>query len=195
MKLMKVEKVIRSAPKEEDVKKLLSAWQGSKQRERDRLLIALFVDTGLRITEACSIKREDVNLDDAQIKVRGKGKKQRIVPISHSVIDMLRKYMGREGGEGYLFPADNKLGYQNIRSLEKTFRRLCKRLGIRPITPHMLRHYFATYALKNGAKLEVISRILGHASVGITGDTYRHVDQAEIQEQHKKYSPLADNRD
>ena len=64
-------------------------------------------------------------------------------------------------------------------------------LEIKPITPHILRHYFATYSLKNGAKLEIVSRILGHASVGITGDTYRHVDQAEIQAEHKKYSPLA----
>jgi integrase/recombinase XerD len=61
------------------------------------------------------------------------------------------------------------------------------------ITPHGLRHYFATYALKNGAKLEVISRILGHASVGITGDVYRTVKQDEIRDEHMRFSPLAGN--
>ena len=59
------------------------------------------------------------------------------------------------------------------------------------ITPHGLRHYFATYALKNGAKLEVISRILGHASVGITGDVYRTVKQDEIREEHTRFNPLS----
>ena len=55
----------------------------------------------------------------------------------------------------------------------------------------MLRHYFATYTLRNGAKLEVISKILGHSSVAITADVYRTVKQDEIQEEHRKYSPLA----
>ncbi|GAI54939.1 unnamed protein product, partial [marine sediment metagenome] len=81
--------------------------------------------------------------------------------------------------------------YQGIRSVDKTFRRICKRLDIKPITPHGLRHYFATYAIKNGAKLELISKILGHASVGITADVYRTVKQDEIQAEHRKYSPLA----
>jgi site-specific recombinase XerD len=56
----------------------------------------------------------------------------------------------------------------------------------------MLRHYFATYALRNGAKLEIVSRILGHSSVAITADVYRTVKQDEVREEHKKYSPLAD---
>jgi integrase/recombinase XerD len=193
MRLMRVKKVIRQAPPAVDVNKLLQAWQGSSQRRRDRLLIALFVDTGVRISEGCSIKQENVDLDNFQIKVEGKGKKERIVPISHTVANQIQEYLEVEKPGGiYLFPAGNKTGYQGIRSLEKTFRRLCKRLQIKPITPHMLRHFFATYTLRNGAKLEVISRILGHASVGITGDTYRHVDQEEIQEEHKKFSPLAD---
>jgi len=152
------------------------------------------VDTGLRLSEACSIKRENVDLDNLQVKVEGKGKKERVVPISPVVVDRLREYINKENPQGeYLFPANNKLGYQGIRSVERTFTRLCKRLGIKPaISPHHLRHYFATYALKNGAKLEIVSRILGHASVGITGDVYRTVRQDEIQAEHKKYSPLAD---
>ena len=193
MKLLKVAKVIRKAPDKEDVDKLLDAWSGPSNagRMKDRLLIALLVDTGLRITEACSIKEENINLDELQIKVMGKGKKERIVPISPVIVDKIREYLEYHRGTEFLFPANNKLGYQGIRSIDKTFRRIFKRLDIKPITPHGLRHYFATYAIKNGAKLELISKILGHASVGITADVYRTVKQDEIQAEHRRYSPLA----
>jgi integrase/recombinase XerD len=209
LKLIKTAKVIRQAPDKADVDKLLGAWKGLRQRMKDRLLIALLVDTGLRISEACSIKLANVDLDNLQIKVMGKGSKERIVPISPVIVDKLREYIETKNLKGkYLFPAGErpehikqKYGaepqrlYWSPRSVGRTFRRLCKRLGIKPISPHGLRHYYATFSLKNGAKLEVISRILGHASVGITSDTYRHVDQAEIQAEHRKYSPLADKGD
>jgi integrase/recombinase XerD len=192
MKLMRVAKVIRKAPPQEDVQRLLAAWQGSDQRLRDRLLIAIFVNTGLRITEACSILRENLDLEECKIKVMGKGRKERTVYFSPAVGDLLREYITTKCRTGkYLFPADNKLGYQGIRSLEKTFRRLCKRLGIKPITPHMLRHYFATHALKNGARIEVISRLLGHASVAITDQVYVHIGEQEAEDEARKYAPLS----
>lgn len=191
MKLMKVKKVIRQAPKEEDVHKLLSAWQGSQQRQRDRLLIALLVDTGARITEVCSIELEDVNLEEQTVKVMGKGGKERVIPISTPTVIQLREYIPRESPQGkYLFPADNKLGYQGIRSLEKTFRRLCKRLGIKLISPHGLRYYCATTMLKNGARIEIVSRLLGHSSVAITDQVYVHIGEAEVKTEHEKFGPL-----
>ncbi len=194
MKLLKVAKVIRQAPEPEDVEKLLNAWSGPSNfgRIKERLLIALLVDTGLRITEACSIKVADIDLTGSQIKVMGKGKKQRIVPVSPVIVGKIEEYLKYHKTTEFLFPADNTLGYQSIRSIEKTFRRICKRLGIKPaITPHGLRHYFATYALKNGARLQLISRILGHANVGITDSVYTHIQQAELKEEHDKFSPLA----
>ena len=192
MKLMRVAKVTRKAPPQEDVQKLLEAWQGSQQRLRDRLLIAIFVNTGLRITEACSIQRENLDLKECKIKVMGKGRKERMIFFSPAVGDLLKEYISTQSeGQKYLFPADNKLGYQGIRSLEKTFRRLCKRLGIKPITPHQLRHYFATHALKNGARIEVISRLLGHSSVAITDQVYVHIGEQEAEDEARKYAPLA----
>jgi integrase/recombinase XerD len=206
LKLIKIKKIIRQAPDKADVDKLLGAWAGSQQRMKDRLLIALLTDTGLRISEACSIELANVDLDNSQIKVMGKGGKERLVPISPVIVTKLREYIETENLKGkYLFPAGAKpehisekygkelqRGYWGPRSVARTFRRVCKRLGIKPtITPHHLRHYFATYALRNGAKLEIVSKILGHASVGITADVYRTVKQDEIQAEHKKYSPLA----
>ena len=207
LRLMKVAKVIRQAPDKAGVDKLLGAWAGSRQRMKDRLLIALLCDTGLRISEACSIKQENVDLKNLQVKVMGKGGRERIVPVSPVIVIKLREYLETENPQGqYLFPASErpehikqKYGEEpqrphwGTRSVDRTFRRLCKKLGIKPtITPHGLRHYFATYALKNGAKLEIVSKILGHASVGITADVYRTVKQDEIQAEHAKYSPLAD---
>jgi len=193
MKLMKVNTVIRQAPNKDGVDKLLNAWHSSKRRLKERLLIVLLVDTGMRLSEACSIQKQNISMDSLEIKVIGKGKKERVLPISPSVIDLLKKYLSIQTGKSiYLFPSNNKRGYQDIGLIDKTFRRLCKKLKIQPpITPHGLRHYFATYALKNGAKIEVISRMLGHASVGITGDVYRTVQQDEIRAEHKKFSPLS----
>ena len=68
---------------------------------------------------------------------------------------------------------------------------MCHKVGCMEITPHQLRHYFATYALKDGAKLEVVSRILGHASVAITADTYRHVSRSEMHEELQAHGPLS----
>jgi integrase/recombinase XerD len=195
LRLMKTDKVIRQAPDKENVDKLLDAWRGSQQRLEERLLILIFVDTGLRIREACSIELKNVDLKNSEIKVMGKGRKERIVPISPITKSLIQEYLdkvpGIRGGR-YLFATGSLQGYKSIHNLDRTFRRLCKKLGIPRVTPHMLRHYFATYALKNGAKLEVISKILGHASVAITADVYRTVKQDEIKEEHRKYSPVGD---
>jgi len=192
MKLLRIAKVIRQAPDKEDVDKLLKAWHSSKRRLKERLFIALFADTGIRLTEACSIQRQNVFIDRQEIKVLGKGKKERIVPISPAVVELVNQYLATLYSDSiYLFPARNKNGFQDQRIIDRVFVRICKRLHIKPITPHCLRHYFATYTLRNGAKLEVISRILGHASVGFTGDVYRTVKQDEIRDEHPKFSPLA----
>jgi site-specific recombinase XerD len=197
LRLTKTAKVIREAPESENVHKLLEAWTNSPQRLEEQVLITLFIDTGLRIREACSIKMENLRLERAEVKVLGKGNKERIVPLSPVTVKLIQTYLDKNlhlrSGE-YLFATGSKQGYKSTHNLERTFRRLCKRLGIPKITPHQLRHYFATYALKNGAKLEVISKILGHSSVAITADVYRHVKQDEIQQEHAKYSPLANTQ-
>jgi integrase/recombinase XerD len=194
LKLLKTKKVIRQAPEKEYVDKLLLAWQGEESRLKQRLFIVLFLDTGVRISEACTLQVRNIDLDQMEIRVLGKGGKERIVPISPVTAGLIREYMEKNphvNKEGYLFPSNSRRGYQWRHNLEKSFRRLCKRLGIPRITPHMLRHYFATYALRNGAKLEVISKILGHSSIAITADVYRTVKQEEIKEEHQRYSPLS----
>ena len=92
----------------------------------------------------------------------------------------------------YVFPGDTRTGWWTISSYEKTLLRACDKLGLKPYTPHYLRHFYATYLLQQGAKLEVVSHILCHASIGTTGDIYRHVLTTEMHEASRQFAPLQD---
>ncbi|GAH30012.1 unnamed protein product, partial [marine sediment metagenome] len=94
----------------------------------------------------------------------------------------------------YLFPGKTVTGHMNIHNLEKTLRRACHRAGVRPFTPHQLRHLYATHMLRGGAKVEIVSRILGHAGVGVTCDIYRHVATRELHEEHLRFAPFNGER-
>jgi len=153
-------------------------------------MVILLLDTGLRISEACSIQIANINLGQLEILVDGKGGKQRIVPISPFTASLLNGWLDIYKPVKWLFPANNANGYWDKTSLEKTMRLVCRINNIRPITPHCLRHFFATHNLKYGARLDVISKILGHASTAITADIYVHVDRDDIHNTHRSFSPL-----
>ncbi len=185
----------RLCPDVEDVLKVLaSECSRRKDTAKLRILILLLATTGLRITEASSILKDSVNLDAFELRVTGKGDKMRVVPLLPQTADALKVYMYRHRSDSpYIFPGDTRTGHMDIHNLEKTLRRACKRIGVRPFTPHQLRHFYATHMLKGGAKLEVVSRILGHSGVGVTADIYRHVATAELHEEHIKFAPLNGN--
>jgi integrase/recombinase XerD len=182
----------REIPDEEDVNKLL---QSECFRHEDtpqfRTMATLLANTGLRLGEACAIKREDIDFERGQIKVMGKGRKRRMVPVSEHVASVLKAWAERDGHSPWLFPAGNPKGYLDGVCYEKTFKRQCKRCGVKPFTPHVLRHYFATHSLRNGMRVEVLSRILGHSSVAITIDLYVHISSEEMHDAHQKYAPFA----
>jgi integrase len=149
------------------------------------------LDTGLRMAEACSVRKANIDFQQLEIKVIGKGSKERRVPISPITAGLLKSWIEQDEQSLWVFPANNAWGYWDERSFERSMRRVCKRYGIKPITPHALRHFFATHNLRNGARLEVVSRILGHASTSITADIYVHVDSEDMHNTHKKFSPFA----
>ncbi|MFC1968103.1 tyrosine-type recombinase/integrase [Chloroflexota bacterium] len=192
IKSIKVTYREREIPSEEDIARLLRAnCHHKKDTPKFRLMVVLLLDTGLRVWEACSIRRNNINIEGLEIRVMGKGRKERVVPISPLTAALLSTWISQDGGSEWLFPASNAQGYWNECSFEKSIRRVCMRHGIKPITPHALRHFFATHNLKNGARLEVVSRILGHASIAITADIYVHVDREDIHSTHKQFSPFA----
>jgi integrase/recombinase XerD len=182
----------RELPTEQDITKVLEA-QCYRHSDTDkfRLMMTLLLDTGLRVGEGCTIRNENVNLEQLEVKVMGKGRKERCVPISPVTAKLLQIWLERNGHSEWLFSADNATGCWDERSFEKSLRRQCHRVGIKPFSPHALRHAFATWNLRNGARLEVISRTLGHASISVTADIYTHIDKEEIHDTHRKFSPFA----
>jgi integrase/recombinase XerD len=196
LKGIKVPITERYVPPLEDVEKVLTdgGWVRQKDADKMRMVIVLLMETGLRVSEAATIEKAKIDLEARVMEVLGKGNKVRKVPLSQPVSASLAKYMeGHPSESPYLFPGEGaRTKHWQIHNAEKTLKRACLRAGVKPFTPHALRHLFATSALRNGAKLEVISRILGHASVGITGDVYRHVNMDEMREEVDRHGPLSE---
>lgn len=193
LKSIRVRYRAREVPKIEDIRALL---QYECHREKDtskfRMMTVLLITTGLRVSEAAGILKKDIDLRNNEIKVIGKGDKEGVIPLLPISNDFLQRYTEAHTDDSpYLFPGDSQLGYWSISSYEKTLKRACEKLGIGKITPHQFRHFFATEMLRGGAKLEVVSKILRHSSVGITADIYRHVLTDEMHETMEQFAPLS----
>ena len=154
---------------------------------RDRAILEMLYGSGLRVSEVCSLGVHDV--DEAFARVLGKGRKERIVPVGREAIAALDHYLlhHRKEGEGALFlsrrgrPLERTAVWKRIKSY-------AREAGIeKNISPHTLRHSFATHLLDNGADLRVIQEMLGHASIGTT-DRYTHVSNTRLQEAFQKHS-------
>lgn len=193
LKHIKVRYRARELPSEEDVAKLMRyQCYRAKDTPKLQLMLVILVTTGLRISEAAGILKKNIDLDRSQLMVIGKGDKEGTVPLLPITAAAIREYAeANPNSSPFLFPGDTDGGYWSISSVEKTLRRASDKLGIKRITPHQLRHFFATYTLRGGAKLEVVSKILRHASVGITADIYRHVLTDEMHETVSRFAPLA----
>lgn len=185
----------RQPPSPEDVERVLEVGCArSVDSDKIRMVIILLATTGLRITECMSLRRDGIDLEAKELRIVGKGNKPRTVPLLRETAEMLRAYTEKYPSDSpFVFPGETKTGFAEIYNIQKTLKRACIRAGIKPFTPHGLRHFYATEMLKNGAKLEVVSRILGHSSVGITGDVYRHVKTEEIHEAAERHAPLNGN--
>jgi len=162
-------------------------------RAKYRVMLVLLISTGLRIEEACSLRRALINYSAREIKVLGKGNKERTVPLSALVVSLLEDYTKNQciTESPFVFPGNTKSGYWNGSGFDGMLRIACKRAGLRPISPHKLRHYFATKTLEHGAKLEIISKILGHSSVAITAQVYRHIQVKEFHAELDAHDPMA----
>ena len=126
----------REVPSKEDIQRLLDAPMYRKKDDiKFKMITVLLIDCGLRVTEALSIKRANIDLNQLEIKVMGKGSKERIAPISPVTAELLRAYISQDGKSEWLFSGNTKLWYSEIQTFERSMQRLCRRLGIKPITP------------------------------------------------------------
>jgi integrase/recombinase XerD len=163
----------------------------------DQAVLELAYASGLRLSELCNVRLEQLHLEAGFITVIGKGNKERVVPVGRQAVDALNEYLdtGRPKLVSSRSPANVFLTLRGRKfSRETMWRRIKARVkhsGIaRNVTPHMLRHSFATHLLENGADLRVIQELLGHAQINTT-EIYTHVAGSRLREVHRKFHPRA----
>jgi integrase/recombinase XerD len=163
----------------------------------DQAILELAYASGLRRAELCGLRLEQLHLEAGFINVIGKGNKERVVPVGQVAVDALNHYLktGRPGLVNKKSPAAVFLTKRGTPFSPVTMwwriKHRVRRAGIaRNITPHMLRHSFATHLLEHGADLRVIQELLGHASISTT-EIYTHVASSRLREVHRRFHPRA----
>jgi len=176
------------------IKSLLepSLYQKEKEGLRDRAILELLYNTGLRLAEISSLKRGDIDFQAGEIKVLGKGNKERIVPLGENGSKILNKYLDSKNPEGDLV-FSNKYGKALSR---RGITRVVKKYGAKVIeekkfSPHVLRHSFATHLLDEGANLLAVKEMLGHEKLSTT-QIYTHLSLNRLKEVYKKAHPRAE---
>ncbi len=198
IKLPKLEKKLPNFLTEEEVNKLLDIRLVKPIHYRDKAMLEVLYATGIRITELLDLRLENIYLEDDYIKVMGKGSKERIVPIGDITkkylvmyINEYRNFILKERQSEYLF-----VNYNGKRMSRQGFfkilKRYCQEANIKKeISPHILRHSFATHLLNNGADLRVIQELLGHENISTT-EIYSHISNEKVKKDYECH-PHFDN--
>jgi integrase/recombinase XerD len=176
----------------DEVERLLAQPDPKAQRGlRDRAMLEFLYATGLRVSELMSLDRGDVNANLGFVRCRGKGGKERIVPVGRQALEWLARYLSsRADGEPALFLGRGRQRLTRV-GFWKIVKRYAAQTGIhRPISPHTLRHCFATHLLERGADLRSIQEMLGHANIGTT-QIYTHVSADHLREVFQQSHPRA----
>lgn len=199
----------------EELERLLEAYKGKDALEiRNRTILEVLFSTGMRVSELVSLNRTEINLDRGELSISGKGGKRRVVFLSESAIDWLDRYLKMRfddnealftkvqstGDNSHQIAEDEKeeksrprasgrekTDRLTVRQVQRIVRDAAKRAGIvKQVTPHVLRHSFATDILRSGADLRSVQSLLGHQSVTTT-QVYTHITDKHLREIHKKY--------
>lgn len=165
---------------------------------RDRAILELLFSTGLRVSELCALSQEDVDLTRDEFSVRGKGDKVRVVFLSNTARNAIKAYLKERkdfddamfinyGKQSKADEIKNKELRLTSRSIQRILKRYATIAGItRKVTPHVIRHSFATDLLSNGADLRSVQALLGHANIATT-QIYTHVTDKHLRDIHKKF--------
>ncbi|MBN1622577.1 MAG: site-specific tyrosine recombinase XerD [Endomicrobiales bacterium] len=180
---------------QDEVEHLLNAISGEKERDiRNRAMIELIYATGLRVSELVGLKLQNLNLDLGFVRIIGKGNKERLVPLGKIAKKYLQKYLEIRNKRKKIIDNSalflSKLG-RSLSRIEfwRQLKNYSKKANIsKRITPHTLRHSFASHMLAHGADLRFVQEMLGHSSISTT-QIYTHVNKERLKELHKKYHP------
>ncbi|MER3445686.1 MAG: site-specific tyrosine recombinase XerD [Candidatus Dadabacteria bacterium] len=192
----KIKRVLPEVLSLEDVEKLLSSPdESSPEGIRDKCMLEVLYATGIRVSELVELRLNDVNFELGYIIAYGKGSKERIVPIGDKAKNKLREYLdtsrpkllkSRTSVNLFVTRLGKKMTRQGFWKILKTYSR---KSGItKKISPHTLRHSFATHLLERGADLRAIQIMLGHSDISTT-QIYTHIERGRLKEVHKKYHP------
>ena len=192
-------KIPKSLPKslsEEDIESLLAAPNLEKSSGlRDKAMLELLYACGLRVSELVNILLTELSLTEGIVRVTGKGSKTRLVPMGEEAVDWIKKYIN-EGRKDILKQQSSKYLFVTLRGKAMTrqaFWYLVKRYSIlvkinKPLSPHILRHAFATHLINHGADLRVVQMLLGHSDISTT-QIYTHVARERLKNLHESHHP------
>lgn len=196
IKMPKLEKKLPVFLTVEEVDNLLNIGTSTSYDLRNKAMLETLYATGVRISELCDLKMSNLYLDDDMIKVFGKGSKERIVPINSIAKKYLKQYL--EHGRGDLLGTKDSeyvfISSRHTRITRQAFfkflKKLCEDKGIKKnISPHILRHSFATHLLNNGADLRIVQELLGHSDISTT-QIYTHLTNEKLEQEYDKHSLL-----
>lgn len=166
-----------------ELERLLKSPEGNSLKSlRDRAILETLFSAGLRISELLNLKRGAINIESGEFSVRGKGDKIRVVFLSENAKKTLKEYLEKdaENVTDFLFPI-------TARSVQRMIQRYAIKSGIsKKVTPHILRHAFATDLLQNGADLRSVQALLGHANISTT-QIYTHFTDKQLKEVHRTF--------
>lgn len=192
----KIERPLPDFLTQDEIRILFSVFKEDNPLEiRDKTMFELLYSSGLRISEACSLKMKDIDRENMLIQVKGKGDRERLVPFGEIAAELLEKYFSgprdqimKENISEYVF-ISKKGGAISRKSAWRLLKKYIERAKIKKnITPHTLRHSFATHLLQNDADLRSVQELLGHIDISTT-QIYTHVAGTQMKEAHKKYHP------
>ncbi|MBI5674608.1 MAG: tyrosine recombinase XerC [Nitrospirae bacterium] len=174
---------------------LMNAPQGDTfKATRDKSIIELLYSSGLRVSELTSLDISDLDIKESLVRVKGKGKKERITPVGSNAMTAIKNYLPERISlkkKSQALFLNNRGGRLTQRSVRRILLQYCRTAGLKGYpSPHTLRHTFATHLLHGGADLRAIQELLGHSSLSTT-QRYTHVDIAHLSEVYDKAHPMA----
>ncbi len=192
----RIEKKLPEVLTRDEVDALINTPETNKHAGiRDRAIFEVLYASGLRVSELVSLRIENINIDAGFVTVTGKGSKQRVVPLGEEALFWLKKYMETSrnilvsGGMSPFFFVNRSGNRLSRQGFWKIIKKYCLQAGIaKKVSPHTLRHSFATHILEGGADLRSVQIMLGHSDIATT-QIYTHITKGFLKKTHKRYHP------
>lgn len=196
IKMPKIEKKLPVYLTIEEVDNLLDIKASTAYELRNKAMLEVLYATGMRVSELCDLKTSNLYLDDDVVKVMGKGSKERLIPINEVAKEALINYLNYGRGEllgtkscEYVFISSRHTRITR-QAFFKIIKKLCEEKGInKDVSPHILRHSFATHMLHNGADLRIVQELLGHSNITTT-QIYTHLTNDYLEHEYEKHPLL-----